>query len=75
MHILYFRTKTCSMSTGLPPLIRNLNLNVNTINEELWDHLFNLYKRLLAAIPNSRRNYWREKIKTFHSKYTKRTDA
>jgi hypothetical protein len=61
------------MSTGLSPLMNNLKMD--TINEEFWDQLFDLHRRLLTTIPKNRRDYCRGKIKTFYSKYTERTSA
>ncbi len=56
--------------------MNNLNLNFN-FNEDFWDDLFHLHRSLLSAIPvkNNIRNIWKDKCKSFHSKYTKRTDA
>ncbi len=51
------------------------NLKMNIINEEFWDQLFDLHRRLLTTIPKNRRDYCRGKIKTFYSKYTERTSA
>jgi len=64
------------MATGLSPTMNNLNLNLN-FNEDFWDDLFHLHRSLLSAIPvkNNIRNIWKDKCKSFHSKYTKRTDA
>ncbi len=59
--------------SGLSPLMNNLKMN--TINEELWNDLFDLHRRLLTAIPKKKRRYWREKCEIIHSKYTQRTDA
>ncbi len=61
------------MSTGLSPSMNNLDLNMDIINEEFWNQVFDLH-RLLTAIPKDTSDYWRDIIKTFHSKYTK-TDA
>jgi hypothetical protein len=53
------------MSTGLSPKMKNLDLNMDLINEKFLDQLFDILQGMLPTIPDSDRNDWRNISKDF----------
>ena len=69
-----------SFKSGVSSKFDELSLNENMTNEmdsdrfslpdDIWDHMMDLHKRMLTAIPRNRREYWASKVNEFYTQFT-----
>lgn len=61
------------MSSGLSPIMNELDLNMDIKNEEIWIKLSDCLETILQTSPNDDKDFWRKIVNEIRSKYEGRT--